>query len=292
MAISIFDNTIKETLSSRLSKIEGHFSADTIFYYGEMHPSYQKIFRDFIEKLKDDGNTNKDTLVILLNTPGGSVETVEKMVDIIRYHYKKLYFVIPDYAMSAGTIFCMSGDKIFMDYSSSLGPIDPQVFNGKEYVPALGYLDQVNKMLEKAKDGTITQAEFLILQSLDLAMLSRYEQAKNLTITLLKKWLVEYKFKDWVVHSTNLEKKGQPVTENEKKLRAEEIAKILGDNKFWHSHGRMIGIDTLKTILKLKIEDYSKDIGLRNMVRQYNDLIVEYIVKTNFRLFLHSRNYF
>lgn len=292
MAISIFDNTIKETLSSRLSKIEEHFSADTIFYYGEMHPSYQKMFRDFIEKLKDDGNTNKDTLVILLNTPGGSVETVEKMVDIIRYHYKKLYFVIPDYAMSAGTIFCMSGDKIFMDYSSSLGPIDPQVFNGKEYVPALGYLDQVNKMLEKAKDGTITQAEFLILQSLDLAMLSRYEQAKNLTITLLKKWLVEYKFKDWAVHSTNLEKKGQPVTENEKKLRAEEIAKILGDNKFWHSHGRMIGIDTLKTVLKLKIEDYSKDIGLRNMVRQYNDLIVEYIVKTNFRLFLHSRNYF
>lgn len=292
MAISIFDNTIKETLSSRLSKIEEHFSADTIFYYGEMHPSYQKMFRDFIEKLKNDGNLNKDTLVILLNTPGGSVETVEKMVDIIRYHYKKLYFVIPDYAMSAGTIFCMSGDKIFMDYSSSLGPIDPQVFNGKEYVPALGYLDQVNKMLEKAKDGTITQAEFLILQSLDLAMLSRYEQAKNLTITLLKKWLVEYKFKDWAVHSTNLEKKGQPVTEDEKKLRAEEIAKILGDNKFWHSHGRMIGIDTLKTVLKLKIEDYSKDIGLRNMVRQYNDLIVEYIVKTNFRLFLHSRNYF
>lgn len=291
MAISIFDNTIKETLSSRLSKIEEHFSADTIFYYGEMHPSYQKMFRDFIEKLKDDSN-HKDTLVILLNTPGGSVETVEKMVDIIRYHYKKLYFVIPDYAMSAGTIFCMSGDKIFMDYSSSLGPIDPQVFNGKEYVPALGYLDQVNKMLEKAKDGTITQAEFLILQSLDLAMLSRYEQAKNLTITLLKKWLVEYKFKDWAVHSTNLKKKGQPVTEDEKKLRAEEIAKILGDNKFWHSHGRMIGIDTLKTVLKLKTEDYSKNIGLRNMVRQYNDLIVEYIVKTNFRLFLHSRNYF
>ena len=27
--------------------------------------------------------------------------------------------------MSAGTIWCMSADKIFMDYSSSLGPIDP-----------------------------------------------------------------------------------------------------------------------------------------------------------------------
>ncbi len=294
MAINIFDNTIKETLLSRLSDLEKHFMAsDVMFYYGEMHPAYQKIFRDFIEKLKDDsGSASKDTLVILLNTPGGSVEMVEKMVDIIRYHYPKLYFVIPDYAMSAGTIFCMSGDKIFMDYSSSLGPIDPQVFNGKEYVPALGYLDQVDKMLEKAKDGTITQAEFLILQSLDLAMLSRYEQAKNLTITLLKKWLVEYKFKNWTKHSTNIRKKGKDVTLEEKQQRAEEIAKILGDNKFWHSHGRMIGVDTLKTVLRLKIEDYSKDINLRNMIRQYNDLLVEYIVKTKFTLFLHSRNYF
>jgi len=290
MAINIFDNTIKETLATRLDLLEKHFQSDVIFYYGEMHPACQKIFRDFIEKLKDDNK--QETLTIFINTPGGSVEVVEKMVDIVRYHYKRLLFVVPDYAMSAGTIFCMSGDKIFMDYSSSLGPIDPQVFNGKEYVPAMGYLDQVEKLLAKAKDNTITQAEFLILQSLDLAMLSRYEQAKNLTITLLKKWLVEYKFKDWKTHATNSQKKGQPVTTPEKEQRAEEIAKQLGDNKYWHSHGRMIGIDMLRTVLKLKIEDYSKDINLRNLIRQYNDLMVEYIAKTNFRLFLHSRNYF
>lgn len=45
--------------------------------------------------------------------------------------------------------------------------------------------DQVEKLIEKSKSGTITNAEFLILQNQDLAMLSRYEQAKNLTITLL-----------------------------------------------------------------------------------------------------------
>jgi len=290
MAINTFDNTIKETLATRLTVLEKRFKSDVVFYYGEMHPAYQKIFRDFIEKLKDD--SKQETLTIFINTPGGSVEVVEKMVDIVRYHYECLYFVVPDYAMSAGTIFCMSGDKIFMDYSSSLGPIDPQVFNGKEYVPALGYLDQVEKLLEKAKDNTITQAEFLILQSLDLAMLSRYEQAKNLTITLLKKWLVEYKFKDWKTHATDTQKRGRPVTIKEKEQRAEEIAKLLGDNKYWHSHGRMIGIDMLRTVLKLKIEDYSQDIDLRNLIRQYNDLMVEYIAKTDFRLFLHSRNYF
>lgn len=209
----------------------------------------------------------------------------------MRHHYREVYFVVPDYAMSAGTIFCMSGDKIFMDYSSSLGPIDPQVFNGTTYVPALGYLDKVNELLEKARNGTISQAEFIILQNQDLAMLRSYEQAKELTITLLKKWLVEYKFKDWSEHRSNIAKKGSNVTLEEKQQRAEEIADKLGDNKIWHSHGRMININTLKTVLKLEIEDYSGRDELRNRIRMYNDLLTEFIARSGFKVFMHNRNY-
>lgn len=194
--------------------------------------------------------------------------------------------------MSAGTIFCMSGDRIYMDYSSSLGPIDPQVHNGKEWVPALGYLDQVERMIKKSADGSITDAELIILQNQDLAMLSRYEQAKNLTVALLKKWLVEYKFKDWVTHRTNQQKLGQAVTLAEKEERAEEIAKILSDNKLWHSHGRMIGVGTIQKLLRLQIEDYSKDPTLRTLIRDYNDLLTDYIIKNDHQSFLHSRCYF
>ncbi|CAN5312497.1 S49 family peptidase [soil metagenome] len=289
--MQVFDHTVKEILQVHLGALEAHFDADVIFYYGEIHPSLAKLFRDFIEKLAQE-KEKKDMLVVFLNTPGGSSETVEKMVDIIRFHYTKVAFVVPDYAMSAGTIFCMSGNLIYMDYSSSLGPIDPQVFNGKEWVPALGYLDQVDKMLDKAKTKTITEAEFLILQSLDLAMLNAYEQAKNLTVTLLKKWLVGFKFADWKTHGTTPNKIGKPVTPQEKEERAEEIAKMLGDNKLWHSHGRLIGVSTLKDLLKLKIEDYSTDIPLRTLIRQYNDLLIEYIARANLKVFLHSRNYF
>lgn len=289
--MEIFDHTIQETLRERLMRLEEHFESDVVFYFGEIHPALAKGFRDFIEKLCAE-QSKRDKLTILLNTPGGSAETVEKMVNMIRFHYDTVHFVVPDFAMSAGTIFCMSGNKIFMDYSSSLGPIDPQVFNGKEWVPALGYLDQVDRLLEKARKNELTQAEFLILQSLDLAMLSRYEQARNLTITLLKKWLVEYKFSDWKVHRTNAEKKGQPVTQDEKQQRAEEIAKRLGDNKLWHSHGRMIDVFTLRSVLRLDIEDYSEDLKLRGMIRSYNDLLIEYIRRSQFKFFMHSRNFF
>ncbi len=284
----IFDETIKETLNQRLRDIEKYFEGDVIFHYGEIHPALEKSFRDFIEQLKIDTEYDRDRLIVFLNTPGGSAETVEKMVSIMRFHYKEVYFVIPDYAMSAGTILCMSGDKIFMDYSSSLGPIDPQVYNGKNWVPALGYLDKVEELISKSANDQLTEAEFLILQKIDLAELRSYEMARNLTVALLKDWLVNFKFKNWNTHTSS----GKQVTSAEKEERAEDIANKLSNNSIWHSHGRSIGIETLTKFLKLKIEDYSTNTDLRELIRNYNDLICEYILMMGGKSFVHSRVFF
>jgi len=284
----IFDETIKETLNARLRKLESHFNGDVIFHYGEIHPALEKSFRDFIEQLKKDDEFNRNRLVILLNTPGGSAETVEKMVSVIRFNYKEVFFVVPDSAMSAGTILCMSGDYIYMDYSSSLGPIDPQVYNGTKWVPALGYLDKVEELISKSANGDLTEAEFLILKNVDLAELRSYEMARNLTIALLREWLVKFKFKNWKTHKST--KKN--VTKAEKESRAEFIANMLSNNSLWHSHGRSIGINTLTTKLKLQIEDYSKNELLKGLIRDYNDLICEYIRRTGAEAFVHSRVFF
>ena len=284
----IYNDTIKSVLDERLRKIEYYFESDVIFYFGEIHPSLEKSFRDFIEELTKDPEFNRKRLTIILNTPGGSAETVEKMVSIIRFHYKEVFFVVPDYAMSAGTIFCMSGDKIYMDYSSSLGPIDPQVYNGKNWVPALGYLDKVEELIRKSANDELTQAEFLILQKIDLAELRSYEMARELTVSLLKEWLVRYKFQNWTTHAST----GGVVSSKEKVKRAEQIAKLLGDNKLWHSHGRSIGINTLTKVLNLKIDDYSENEELRGLIRDYNDLICEYILRNEISAFLHSRVFF
>ncbi len=285
------DSSIKSQVAERLEQLEKHFGGDVIFFYGAIHPYVLRPFRDFIENLKANA-PSPNRLIFFLNTPGGSAEVVEKIVEIIRFHYKEVLFVVPDMAFSAGTILCMSGDQIYMDYSSALGPIDPQVFNGKEWVPALGYLDKVNELLEKARNQILTDAEFLILQGLDLALLKRYEQARDLTVTLLKQWLVQYKFKDWKTHQTSKQFKDKPVKIQEKETRAEEIALILGDNNRWHSHGRMIGVETLQKVLRLKIDDYSNDMKLRDLIREYNDLLTEFIARGQFPFFLHSRVHF
>ncbi len=68
----------------------------------------------------------------------------------------------------------MSGVKIFMDYSSSLGPIDPQVYNGTNWVPALGYLDKVEELIDKSVKGTLSQAELVMLTQQDLVSCQVY----------------------------------------------------------------------------------------------------------------------
>ena len=87
----------------------------------------ENVLRDIVEDIAKD--TNKEQLAVILTTTGDSATAVERYVNIIRKHYNKIIFIIPDYAYSAGTIFCMSGDEIWMDYFSVLGPIDPQIRN-------------------------------------------------------------------------------------------------------------------------------------------------------------------
>jgi len=185
----------------------------------------------------------------------------------------------------------MSGDSIYMDYFSVLGPIDPQVPNkdGK-YVPALGYLDKINEMLEKAKRNELTQAEFLILKDFDLAELRYYEQARELSIDLLEKWLVKYKFKNWEEHRTK--NKGKKVKEEEKRERAKDIAKKLSDNNLWKTHNRPININHLRD-LRLEIIDYSENELLSRKINDYYQLLMSYLkfIK-NEGIFIHTKKFF
>ncbi len=117
------------------------------------------------------------------------------MVGVLRRHYEIVNFIVPDLTMSAGTIFCMSGDNIYMDCTGSLGPIDPQVQipDTGDWVPTLGYINKVHEIAAKPR---LSLGNVVLLRSIDLAKLALFEQARDLSIELLTDWLVEYKFKD------------------------------------------------------------------------------------------------
>ena len=287
------EDIVRKSLNKRIQDLEKHFDADVLTYFGPFN-GMEASFLKIVEELADDKD-KKDKIYIVLTTGGGSANTVEIFVNVLRKHYKEVNFIVPDYAYSAGTIFCMSGDNILMDYFSVLGPIDPQVQNKEgRLVAALGYLDKINELLLKSKNNEITQAEFIILRDFDLAELRGYEQAKDLTIDLLKKWLVKYKFKNWSTHRTDKNKLNLPVTKEEKILRAKEIADHLSNNNKWKSHGRPINIEALGE-LRLEIDDYSDNTERRKLIRDYHELVIDYVVNyvvnRGFYNLVHTRKF-
>lgn len=284
------DDIIRDLLVAKCKTLEDKLSGEVLMIRAPMAPGIDDVVRREIESLTAPAG-RRDQLVVVLETNGGSVEVVERISDVFRHHFSTVVFVIPNFAYSAGTVLCLSGDDIYMDYYSVLGPIDPQIKNRDgRWVPGLGYLEKYNDLVERstADNITIAELEFLV-RKFDPAELFALEQAKKHSKDLIEKWLCAYKFKDW----THRESSGDPVTEEDKVRRAGEIAELLGDATEWNSHGRGIPLRTLTSErIKLKIENFGNETDLNKAIREYYDLFMDYCGKIGVEVALHSKNRF
>ncbi len=273
---------VEETLRAHLVRIENKLNGDGLALVGPITLGVDDALRDAVEAI----DNKREKLVFILETAGGYAETARRIVDMLRYHYEVVDFVVPDYALSAGTILAMSGDAIHMDYYSILGPIDPQVesADGKP-IPASGYLIRYEKLLEKANNGQATTAEMELLLNFDQGELYSYEQARDLAVALLEEWLVKYKFKDW----NETESRKSAVDLNMKTDRARQIADKLQDVRVWNSHAIGISMRQLREQVGLKIDDFGQDAELNEAVRQYHGLLLDYMRKMAQTNAIHTR---
>jgi len=276
------NNIIEAQLDTHLSGIEKVLDADVLTFCGQILHGIEDLLRDSVEEISN----RKPRLVVLLETSGGYIEVVQRIVTVFRHHYTTVDYVIPNYAMSAGTVLAMSGDAIYMDYFSVLGPIDPQVEHDGRLIPALGYIAKYKELIDKSAKGKLTTAEITYLISkFDPAELYYYERAKELSNSLLKDWLVRYKFKNWKETKTRKVK----VTEATKKKRAGEIADMLNDTKVWNSHGRGISMAVLENDVKLQIEDFGANKPMNDAVTGYHRLLRDYMMKRGNKWVIHTR---
>jgi hypothetical protein len=280
------DSIIQGQLTDYLQQIENVMKADGLMFSGQLYYGHDDVIRDAIESIPD----RKKTLIFIIETTGGFIEVAHRIVDTIRKHYPRVEFVIPNFAMSAGTVLVMSGDAIHMDYYSVLGPIDPQIEQaGGRLVPATGYLIQYERLIKKSKKGTLSSAELaFLIEKFDPAELYQYEQARELSVTLLKDWLVKYKFKNWSQTETRKKK----VTSQMKTQRAGQVARELSKTDRWHSHGRGISMEVLKRVVKLQIEDFEQNTSLHSAVRSYYKLLLDYMRRTGLSGVVHARGSF
>lgn len=246
----------------------------------------------FSEMVKMVNKEQKDVDIILV-TPGGRADQVARFVDNIRPRFENVVFILPYLCMSAGTIFCLSGDDIIMDERAYIGPIDPQVpsRNGI-YVPAQALQTLISDIqergqqkLEKGQHPDWTDLQ--ILNSIDARELGNALSASKYSIELATNYVNKYKLKNWILHEST----GEAVTEEERCRAAENIASKLCDHKAWKVHSRGISRELAFKQCGLKITYPENTPELLRAIRRFWALIYWIFEKTSISKIFVSENY-
>ena len=174
---------------------------------------------------------------LYIETPGGSGEAAEEIVNLLHSKFDSVDFVIAGEAKSAGTLMAMSADEIYMTDSGSLGPIDAQVKIGRSVVSAFDYVNWIEEKRKMSEGG-------VPINAIDAAMIAQISpgeymgvfHAQQFAVDKLKEWLPKYKFKHWKETETQKRK----VTDKMKMERAEEIANKMIDHSAWRTHGKSL----------------------------------------------------
>ena len=126
-------------------------------------------------------------LSILLNSLGGSGQATYKMILSMRQYADEIDVLVPRYANSAATLFCLGADTIYMGKEGELGPLDPQILDrtgiGRR-VSALETFKGLEHLLEHSLEAFNSTVRFL-LRSAPMDIHQAMEHAKPLFASIV-----------------------------------------------------------------------------------------------------------
>ena len=144
-----------------IGDLQKHTKRNTIAYYSGW---LQKKVPDLSLGIDDydkngfmttiHGLDTRKGLDLILHTLGGEVAAAESIIDYLLQKFQDIRVVVPQLAMSAGTMIACSADKILMGRHSSLGPVDP-IYDG---FSAHAVLEEFDKAYEEIKADPIKVA--------------------------------------------------------------------------------------------------------------------------------------
>jgi hypothetical protein len=201
-------------------------------------------------------------LDLLLHTPGGSAAATESIVDYLRQMFgTNIRAIVPQLAMSAGTMIACATQSILMGKQSSLGPIDPQLGPG---VPAHGVVEEFQRAYKEIKAD---QAKIALWQPIIAkyhpTLVGECEKAIQWSTEMVKEWLVS----------------GMLSGEANKDTLADKIIADLGDHALTKSHGRHLSAQKCKDI-GLKVEMLEDDNGLQDAVLSVHHACIHTLTST------------
>jgi hypothetical protein len=119
-----------QTRCAIIKKIESSRKSSVICYVTGDRPQLEThissdIFDMFVHHLDTIGPTTKISLV--LHTNGGNTASAWRLVNLLHTFCDELEIIVPNKALSAGTLISLGVDKIVMTKQAALGPIDPSL---------------------------------------------------------------------------------------------------------------------------------------------------------------------
>lgn len=126
-------------------------------------------------------------LDLVLHTPGGETAATESLVDYLRQMFNgDIRAIVPQLALSGGTMISCACKSILMGKQSSLGPVDPQ-FNG---IPAHGVLEEFNRAYDEIRaDQSKIPVWQPIIAKYSPAFIGECQKAVSWSETLVREWL-------------------------------------------------------------------------------------------------------
>lgn len=242
-----------------LSLLAQHTKRDIILYSTKwtnpsgVNPDVISITEEDLQGFMEvvHGLRNKQ-LDIILHSPGGSPVATEAVVKYLRKKFENIRVIVPQGAMSAGTMLACAADTIVLGKHSFLGPIDPQFILqtqlGVRMVPAQAILDQFEMAKQECKNAQNLGPWLPILSQYGPGLLIECKNAIALSKKLVKDWLSQYMF-----HA-----------QRRASYKASIVARSLADHKEYKSHGRHLNRDDCKN-LGLVIEDLEVDQTLQDL---------------------------
>ncbi len=175
-------------------------------------------------------------LDLMLHTPGGSIAATESLVDYLHKMFKDdIRAIVPQIAMSAGTMVACSCKEIWMARHSNLGPIDPHLRG----FPAYGVREEFKRAIkEVTRDPGAIPIWQAILSRYGPTFLGQCENAIDWSKTFVERQLENVMFK------------GDP----QASAKAKKIVRRLTDYRGNKTHQRHIHFEELKdTGLNVKL---------------------------------------
>ena len=186
-------------------------------------------------------------LDLLLHTPGGDMAATESIIDYLHKMFDgDIVAIIPQLAMSGGTMIACSCKSILMGKQSNIGPIDPQ-FGG---IPAHGVIKEFDEAVEAIKkDPASIPLWQAIIGKYHPTFIGECRNAIKLADQVVTKRLTQVMFDGEV----------------EAEEKAKRVVAFLNEHDDSLTHARHIHVDEAKAC-GLKIEDMESDQKLQDLI--------------------------